>query len=86
MSREGGILIYSLNHDINDREIFDELEYFDTTDLTVAQGWQYGERVYIGNAKLMFTDIVGLYRLAITELRYGVFFVDFKFTKGMRSV
>ena len=34
----------------------------------------------------MFTDIVGLYRLAITELRYGVFFVDFKYRKGMRSV
>ena len=25
MAREGGIIIYSLNHDINDREIFDEL-------------------------------------------------------------
>lgn len=25
MSREGGIIIYALNHDIEDREIFDEM-------------------------------------------------------------
>jgi hypothetical protein len=27
-----------------------------------------------------------LYRLAITELRYGVFFVDFRWRRGMREL
>ena len=42
--------------------------------------------VLIGNAHLMYTNITDLYRLAITELRNGVFFVDFRWKKGMRSV
>lgn len=62
------------------------MEYFDTTDLLTAQGWTYGDRIFIGNAHFVWTNVSDLYRLAITELRYGIFFVDFKWTKNMRSV
>ena len=86
MSREGGVLIYSLNHDTSSPDIFNELEFIDTTDLTVAQGWTHGDRIYIGNAHLIHTNESSTYRLAITELKNGVFFVDFKWVKGMRSV
>lgn len=66
MSREGGVLLYSLNHDIRSPDIFNELEFIDTTDLVAAQGWNHGERIYIGNAHLVYTNISQTYRLAIT--------------------
>lgn len=66
--------------------MFDELDFIDTDDLLAAQGWNYGKNIYIGNAKLIFTNESEIYRLAITELRNGVFFVDFKWKRGMREI
>ena len=86
MSRQGGVLIYSLNHDHTSPDIFNELEFIDTTDLVSAQGWEHEDRCYIGNAHLMFTNESSIYRLSITELINGVFFVDFRWNVGMRSV
>ena len=85
LSREGGVVIYSLNHDYDDPQIFNELEFIDTTDLMSAPGWT-GQSVYISNAHLVYTNLTGIYRLVITELQNGLFFVDFKWTKGRRSV
>lgn len=65
MSREGGVIIYSLNHDYNTPEIFDELEFIDTMDLMAAPGWS-GQTVYISNAHLVYTNMTGVYRLVIT--------------------
>jgi len=50
-----------------------------------AVNWPGGP-VYIGNAEFVFTNDSQTYRLAITELRRGMFFVDFKWTKGRRSI
>lgn len=86
MSREGGVLIYALNHDINEPELFDELDFIDTNDLTAAQGWTFGDRIFIGNAHLVFTNQSQTYRLALTELRNGVFFVDFSWKPGMKEI
>lgn len=49
------MIIYSIQHNINDPELFDELEFIDTTDLAVAQGWNGGQ-VYISNAHLVYTN------------------------------
>jgi hypothetical protein len=57
LSREGGVLIYALNHNINDPELFDELDFIDTNDLLAAQGWTYDDTVYIGNAHLVYTNL-----------------------------
>lgn len=86
MSREGGVLIYSMNHDITAPELFDEIDFIDSDDLIAAQGWTYGENIFIGNAHLVFTNETEIYRLAVTELRYGVFFVDFRWRRGMREL
>lgn len=86
LSREGGVLVYAVNHNINEPELFDELDFIDTNDLLAAQGWTYGDRIFIGNAHLVFTNESEIYRLAITELRNGVFFVDFKWRRGMREI
>ena len=86
LSREGGVLIYAINHNINEPELFDELDFIDTNDLLAAQGWTYGDQVFIGNAHLVYTNESEVYRIAITELRNGVFFVDFKWRRGMREI
>lgn len=86
MNRQGGVLIYSLNHNINQPELFDELDIIDANDLLAAQGWTYGDQVYIGNAHLVWTNDSQVYRLAITELRNGLFFIDFKWRRGMREI
>jgi hypothetical protein len=86
MNREGGDLIYALNHNINKPELFDELDIIDANDLLAAQGWTYGDQVYIGNAHLVWTNDSQVYRLAITELRNGLFFIDFKWRRGMKEI
>ena len=83
--REGGVIIYAMNHDPFEPEVFDELEFIDSNDLSAANGWDGGP-CYIGNAHFAFTNITGTYRLVITELRNGFFVVDFKWTKGRKSV
>ena len=85
LSREGGIVIYAMNHDPYEPEIFDELEFIDSTDLTAANDWPGGP-CFIGNANFVWTNITDTYRLVITELRSGLFVVDFKYVKNRRSV
>lgn len=41
LSREGGVLIYSINHNLDEPEIFDEIDFIDTDDLSVAAGWNH---------------------------------------------
>ena len=86
MSREGGVIIYALNHDPEDPEIFDELEFIDTTDLMSAQGWPMNKQVYISNAHFVYTNMSDTYRIAITEVLNGLFFVDFRWTRGKKSL
>uniref|UniRef100_A0A1J3J7T5 Uncharacterized protein n=1 Tax=Noccaea caerulescens TaxID=107243 RepID=A0A1J3J7T5_NOCCA len=83
--REGGIIIYAMNHDPNEPEIFDEIEYINTDDLTVAADWP-GGACFIGNAHFSFTNISDTYRLIITELRNGFFVLDFKWARGRKSI
>jgi len=83
--REGGIIIYAMNHDPYDWEIFDELEFIDSDDLQAANDWPGGQ-VFIGNAHFAFTNETNTYRLVITELRNGLFVVDFAYTKGRKSL
>ena len=40
----------------------------------------------IGSAQLVVTNDSSIYRLAITETKRGMFFVDFRFTKGRQSL
>lgn len=83
--REGGIIIYAMNHDPFEPEIFDEIEYINTDDLTVANDWPGGP-CFIGNAHFAFTNITDTYRLVISELRNGLFIVDFRWARGRKSV
>jgi hypothetical protein len=83
--REGGVIIYAMNHDPYEPEIFDELEFIDSTDLSAANDWPGGP-CFIANAHFAFTNLSSTYRLVITELRNGLFIVDFKWTKGRKSV
>jgi hypothetical protein len=83
--REGGVLLYAMNHDPFEPEIFDEIDYINTDDLTAANDWPGGP-CFIGNAHFSFTNITGTYRLVITELNSGFFVVDFKWSKGRKSV
>lgn len=85
MDREGGVIIYAMNHDPFEPEIFDELEFIDTNDLENALDW-IGGPVYIGNAQFAFTNQTQLYRIILTEIRHGIFIVDFKWTRGRKSV
>jgi hypothetical protein len=85
LSRTGGVLVYAMNHDPYEPEIFDEIEFIDTDDLSHAPEWPGGQ-VYIGNAELIYTGEADLYRLVITELRHGLFFVDFRWQRSRRSV
>ena len=85
LQREGGVIIYAMNHDPFEPEIFDELEFIDSTDLSTANDWPGGP-CYIANAHFAFTNISETYRLVITELRHGLFVVDFKWSKGKKSV
>jgi len=63
--REGGVIIYAMNHDPFEPEVFDELEFIDSTDLSAANDWPGGP-CFIGNANFAFTNITGIYRLVIT--------------------
>ena len=83
--REGGILLYAMNHDPFEPEIFDEIEYINTDDLTVANDWPGGP-CFIGNAHFAFTNISNTYRLVVSELRNGFFVVDFRWTRGRKSI
>lgn len=83
--REGGVIIYAMNHDPFEPEIFDEIEFIDTNDLIAANDW-IGGPCFIGNAHFAFTNLSETYRLVITELRNGFFVVDFKWVKGRKSV
>lgn len=53
--------------------------------MTAANDWPGGP-CFIGNAQFSFTNQTGVYRLIISELRNGLFVVDFKWTKGRKSV
>ena len=66
LSREGGVIIYALNHETDDPELFDELEFIDTSDLMSASGWNSKNRVYISNAHLVYRNMSETYRLVIT--------------------
>lgn len=83
--REGGILLYAMNHDPFEPEIFDEIEYINSDDLTVANDWPGGP-CFIGNAHFAFTNISNTYRLVVSELRNGFFVVDFRWTRGRKSI
>ncbi len=83
--REGSIIMYSMNHESLEAEIFDELEVIDSTDLSAANDWPGGP-CYIGNANFAYTNITGIYRLVVTELRNGFFVVDFKWNRDRKSV
>ena len=65
--------------------MFDLVEVIETDDLEHAVNWPGGP-AYIGNAQLVFTNDSSIYRLAITEINHGLFFVDFKFTRGRQSI
>lgn len=84
-SREGGLIIYALNHNPFEWEIFDELEFIDSDDLQAANDWPGGP-VFIGNAHFAFTNQTNTYRIVITELRNGLFVVDFAYVKGRKSL
>lgn len=83
--REGGVLIMAMNHDPYDPEMFDFVEIIETDDLEHAVNWPGGP-AFIGDAKLLFTNDSSVYRLVITEVRHGLFFVDFKWTRGRQSI
>jgi hypothetical protein len=83
--REGGVIIYAMNHDPFEPEIFDELEFIDTNDLIAANDWPGGP-CFIANAHFTFVNSTSSYRLVITELTSGFFVVDFKWVKGRKSV
>jgi hypothetical protein len=83
--REGGVIIYAMNHDPFEPEIFDEVEYINSDDLAAALHWPGGP-CFIGNAHFSFTNLSNTYRLVITELRSGFFVVDFRWTRGRKSV
>ena len=85
LMREGGVMILAMNHDPFDPEMFDTVELIETDDLENAVNWP-GGRAFIGSAQLIFTNDSSIYRLVITELRHGLFFVDFKFTRGRQSI
>jgi hypothetical protein len=85
MDREGGVIIYAINHDPYEPELFDELEVIDTNDLNTATDWPGGP-CFIGNAHFAWTNMTDLYRLVITELNSGFFVVDFKWVKNRKSV
>ena len=74
-----------MNHDPYEPEIFDQLEFIDSTDLAAANDWPGGP-CYLANAHFAFTNETETYRLVITELRNGLFVVDFKYVKNRRSV
>lgn len=84
-NREGGIIIYAMNHDPYEYEIFDELEFINSDDLTAASDWPGGP-CFLGNAHFAFTNETNLYRLVISELRNGLFIVDFRWVKGRKNV
>ena len=86
LSREGGVIIYSINHDPNDPEMFDELQFIDTDDLMSANDWPNTRRCYIGNAHFVWTNETDVYRLIITELKHGIFIVDMRYSKVRDSV
>jgi hypothetical protein len=74
-----------MNHNPYDWEIFDELEFIDSDDLQAANDWPGGP-VFIGNAHFAFTNQTNTYRLVITELRNGLFVVDFSYLKDRKSL
>lgn len=78
-------MIMAMNHDPFDPEIFDLVEIIETDDLEHAVNWPGGP-AHIGNAQLVFTNDSSIYRLAITETKHGLFFVDFRFTRGRQSI
>lgn len=85
--REGAIIIYTYNADINEPEFFDELEVIDSNDLIGAEGWDTKKtKVYIANSHIAFTNETGLYRLFITEVDNGLFVVDFKWLPGRDEI
>jgi hypothetical protein len=59
-------MIYSINHDPNAIELFDEIDFIDTNDLMAAQGWIYGNRIFIANAHLVWTNLTNVYRIVMT--------------------
>lgn len=63
--RHGGVMIFAMNHDPFDPEMFDLVEVIETDDLEHAVGWPGGP-AHIGNAQLVFTNDSSIYRLAIT--------------------
>ena len=65
--------------------MFDLVEIIETDDLEHAVNWPGGP-AHIGNAQLVFTNDSSIYRLAITETKHGLFFVDFRFTRGRQSI
>ena len=81
VQREGGVIVYRINHNGDEVEAFDELEVLDSNDFMDTKGWNE-EKAYIGNSHVVWTNDTSLYRLLVTEVRYGLFLVDFKWANG----
>lgn len=79
--REGAVIVYRINHDGSDVEAFDELEVLDSNDFWDTAGWEH-EKAYIGNSHIVWTNDTSLFRILVTEVRYGLFLVDFKWVNG----
>jgi len=83
--REGGVILYGFNANIDEPEFFDELEVFDSNDFLAADGWTQ-DRAYISNSHIAWTNSTELYRLFITELDHGLFVIDFNWLPGYDEV
>lgn len=83
--REGGVILYGFNSEIDEPEFFDELEVFDSNDFLAADGWTQ-DKAYISNSHLAWTNSSDLYRLFITEVDHGLFLIDFNWVPGYDEV
>ena len=64
-NREGGVIIYAMNFNPFEPEIFDQLQFIDSDDLTAANDWPGGP-CYIGNAHFAFTNQTDTYRMIVS--------------------
>jgi hypothetical protein len=61
-------------------------EYIDTNDLAAAHGWVPTQDIFVGNAHLIFSSKIQLYRLFVTEVKNGLFITSFIWRKGFNEL
>lgn len=72
----GAIYLYQLSFDSESGEEMDEIDVIDNNDFVGIAGWSEDE-AYLGNAHLLRSGVTDAYRLYITEIRHGIFVLDF---------